>query len=100
MAKMEFLEALVLVAVAAWVADAFVTAWLADERGRNPLPWLALSLLVSPLALLAVGFAPRVAGHQFNVCVECEEAVPRKATTCPFCLTDLINAEAEEKAAR
>lgn len=34
------------------------TAWLADQKERDPLGWFALGLLFGPIALLAVGLAP------------------------------------------
>jgi hypothetical protein len=82
-----------------WIATGLLGAWLADERGRDPLPWLALAALMGPIALLAVGFSERVPGRQFKRCVECQEVVQRLATTCPYCGTDLIRAEEEERTA-
>jgi hypothetical protein len=82
------------------VVDALIvgplTAWLADERGRDPAPWFFLGALFGPIALLSVGFGPRKVGATFKACVECQEAIFAEATTCPFCSTDLIAAESAE----
>jgi MFS family permease len=75
----------------------FLVSWLADERGRDPVRWFILGTLIGPLALLAVGFSPRLIGMRFKACLECQEAVAVGATKCPFCATDLIQAEAEER---
>jgi hypothetical protein len=34
------------------------SAWLADQKGRDPLSWFGLGLLFGPVALLSVGLAP------------------------------------------
>lgn len=36
--------------------------------------------------------------HDFKRCVECQELVPKAATKCSYCATDLIEAETEERA--
>jgi hypothetical protein len=74
-----------------------LTAWLADERGRDPAPWFFLGALFGPIALLSVGFGPRKVGATFKACVECQEPIFTEATTCPFCRTDLIAAESAER---
>jgi len=73
-----------------------LTAWLADERGRDPAPWFLLGVLFGPIALVSVGFGPRKVGSTFKACVECQEAIFSAATSCPFCGTDLIAAESAE----
>lgn len=83
----EFLPAGALVV---WVLSAFAAGWLAGELGRNAFNGLLAGLLIGPLALLAIGFAGRGEGLIYKRCVECQELVPRAATTCPQCGTDLI----------
>jgi hypothetical protein len=89
---------LVALLAVAWPVTGLLGAWLAGERGRDPLPWFVLCLVLGPFALLALGFSERAPGRQFKRCVECQEVVPRLATTCPQCRTDLIKAEQEERA--
>lgn len=47
------------VALIMWLLFAGVVGWVASERGRGPVAWFFLSLLLSPLigliALLAAG---------------------------------------------
>ncbi len=40
------------------IGISFLTAWLADQRGRSYGAWWFLGFLFGPLALLAVGLAP------------------------------------------
>ena len=46
--------------LALWIplGCAFLTAWLASERGRPNVPWFFLGLVFGPIAMLAVGLAP------------------------------------------
>jgi MFS family permease len=73
-----------------WLGSAVAAAWLADELGRSPRRWLLIGLALGPVAVLTVGFAGRAPGFRFRRCVECLEAIPRLATTCPHCGSDLI----------
>lgn len=41
-----------------WLALAGLAGWVAAQRGRSVAAWVALSLLLGPFALLAVGMAP------------------------------------------
>lgn len=45
-------------AVAAWLGTDGLTGWLARQKRRAVGGWLALGLLLGPVALLAVGLAP------------------------------------------
>jgi hypothetical protein len=62
-------------------------AWLANEKGRNPAVWAIVGILIGPMAVLAVGFSPRVAEGEFGACPSCLEVVYRDAEMCPFCKT-------------
>jgi hypothetical protein len=43
----------------AWVGGAFVTAWVAWEKGREPVAWFVLAFFLSPLvALVALSAVP------------------------------------------
>jgi hypothetical protein len=43
----------------AWVGGASVTAWVAWEKGREPVAWFVLAFFLSPLvALLALSAVP------------------------------------------
>ena len=78
-----------------WVMQAALTGWLADERGREFVPWAVTGLIFGPLALLAVGLAPLGTTGLLKACVECQMGVPADATRCPYCRTNLIRAEAD-----
>jgi hypothetical protein len=44
---------------AAWVGGASVTAWVAWEKGREPVTWFVLAFFLSPLvALVALSAVP------------------------------------------
>ena len=44
---------------AAWVGGASVTAWVAWEKGREPVAWFVLAFFLSPLvALVALSAVP------------------------------------------
>ena len=42
----------------AWAAGVFVTATVAARRGRHPVPWVVLALLLGPLAWLLLAAMP------------------------------------------
>jgi hypothetical protein len=45
--------------VGIWVAGAFVAAWVAGEKGRDPVAWFVIGLFLSaPVALLALVAVP------------------------------------------
>jgi len=92
----EVLGAVVLVAFVNAVVFGPLAAWLAVERGRDPAPWFVVGIVAGPFAAIAVGLGPRKVGHTFKACIECQEPIASGATTCPFCGSDLIAAEAAE----
>jgi len=53
--------------VGMWVAGAFVAAWVAGEKGRDPVAWFVIGLFLSPpvalLALVAAGLLRRPLGY-------------------------------------
>jgi hypothetical protein len=50
---------LTLFGFAAWVGGASVTAWVAWEKGREPVTWFVLAFFLSPLvALVALSAVP------------------------------------------
>ena len=50
---------LTLFGFAAWVGGASVTAWVAWEKGREPVAWFVLAFFLSPLvALVALTAVP------------------------------------------
>jgi hypothetical protein len=50
---------LTLFGFAAWVGGASVTAWVAWEKGREPVAWFVLAFFLSPLvALVALSAVP------------------------------------------
>ena len=49
-------------AVVLWIGGAFLAAWAASERGRDPLGWFVLAFVFSPVvALLALNALPELA---------------------------------------
>jgi hypothetical protein len=58
---------LTLFGFAAWIGGASVTAWVAWEKGREPVTWFVLAFFLSPLvALVALSAVPpmHLAGRQ------------------------------------
>jgi hypothetical protein len=50
---------LTLFGFAAWIGGASVTAWVAWEKGREPVTWFVLAFFLSPLvALVALSAVP------------------------------------------
>jgi hypothetical protein len=48
-----------LLAFAMWVGSASVAAWVAWEKGRDPVAWFVVAFFLSPLvALVALGAVP------------------------------------------
>jgi hypothetical protein len=82
-----FTSVLVLWVVTTLVVFGLPAAWLAGEKGRNPLAWLLAAVLIGPIAVLTVGLSPRSAGGAFGSCPRCREAVFADADVCPFCRT-------------
>ena len=55
--KLGFL--LTLMAFGIWVGGASVAAWVAWEKGREPVPWFVIAFFLSPLvALVALNAVP------------------------------------------
>ena len=86
------LALLLLVVLFVWLSHGLFAGWLAQEKGRRFGAWFTLALVFGPLAILTVGLSPR--GYVgFKPCLECQEPINLAATKCPFCTTDLIQAE-------
>jgi hypothetical protein len=79
------------------IPSAAVSRWLAGEKGYDRVEWTIAGFVFGPLALWAIGMAPRGFLAPFTACPECSEAIYAAATKCPFCQTDLI-AESEAEA--
>lgn len=94
------LEVVVIIGVLVWFGIAFLANWLADELGRPPRDWFLLSLVLGPVALIALGFAGRGLDHAFKACVTCREPIHEGATTCPNCRADLTGAEPRRRKPR
>ena len=41
-----------------WIAMAFVCAWVADQKGRNPIAWAAWGFFFGIFALLVLAIVP------------------------------------------
>lgn len=49
----------VVILVCLWfLGTALMTAWIADQKGRNAILWFFLGLIWGIIALLSVGLAP------------------------------------------
>lgn len=73
-----------------WTTSGGISAWLAREKGRSAETWFGLGMLLGPIAVTALGFAPVAPRGRYKACAECHEAVLRMATTCPHCRSDLL----------
>lgn len=50
--------------IAAWIGGAILAGWVASQAGREPVLWLALALVLSPvLALIALAGLPSAAAR-------------------------------------
>ena len=55
----ELVGAFAMLAVGVWVGGAFVAAWVAWEKGREPVAWFVVAFFLSPLvALVALNAVP------------------------------------------
>jgi hypothetical protein len=69
-----------------WLALALITGGFASARGRNRLGWIALGILLGPLALLAVVLAPAAPTPNTHFrCPDCLELVLKEARVCRYC---------------
>jgi hypothetical protein len=87
--------------VLAWLLCMVLVALAAHGRGRSPLLWLALSILLTPLlaGLMLLLFAERPDQRMrrdaqegragLRLCPSCSEVVRMEARRCRFCLADL-----------
>jgi len=80
-----------------WIVCAVFTAVIASSKGRRGFVWFLLALLISPVALLAVGFMPAKKKEEETQATT-EDAKPKKIADsterkCPFC-AEIIKAEA------
>ena len=87
--------------VLAWLLCVILVAWAASGRGRSPLGWLALAIVLTPplAALMLLLFAERPdlrMRHDakegrggLRLCPSCSEVVRTEARRCRFCLADL-----------
>lgn len=80
-----------------WLVDALVVGWLAEQKGRSIVWWLLAGLVVGPIALLALGFAPRGTAGRYGPCPHCLEAVDLRARRCPLCREVLDGPESTEE---
>lgn len=70
------------------LAGGLPAAWLASVRGREPVVWLLVGLVLGPLAVLLVGLAPLGTSGQWGRCLVCQSSVRRGAQRCPYCGAD------------
>lgn len=77
-----------------WIPNAAACRWLAGLKGHDVSQWTVAGLAFGPIALVAIGLAPRGFGEPFQACIECSEPIYLSATKCPHCQTDFI-AEAQ-----
>jgi hypothetical protein len=83
------LEVLVFWFIVSAVVFGSMAAWLANERGRRPTPWILIGALAGPLAIVLAGLAPmRADNDRYKWCVECVEPVDVDGITCPHCGAD------------
>lgn len=81
-----------------WGLFGFVAAFGAGWKGRNPIGWFLLGVLIGPFALLLLLFAPpikqpivrsRNTGNNVRRCPFCAEVIQRAAVVCKHCGRDL-----------
>lgn len=83
-----------------WIIGSIIVAVAAKARGRSPVAWLALSVLLSPLLMLVLvlvmgkasdhGTPERATPDTHVRCPDCRELVMRDARKCKHCGTALI----------
>ena len=85
-----------------WFICAGFTAVIATSKGRSGFLWFLLALLISPIALLAVGFMPAIEKKELEntpknaqqaALQENAQAIPPDSRKCPFC-AEIIKSEA------
>ena len=84
------------------VMGAFVCAYLAKEKGKDPVNWVVLGLMFGLFAILAIGFSTSVSsksdtttlqtdsmdshpGSELKKCPACAEHIKLEALKCRFC---------------
>lgn len=70
-----------------WIVCGIGAAAVASSKGRSPLAWLALGLLLGPIAILIVGFMakPGPDKNKLRKCPYCAETILKEATVCKHC---------------
>jgi hypothetical protein len=92
---------IVLLEIVGWLACAVASAVVASGKGRSPIIWFMVSLLLGPIGLvLAVLRRGRehfveewaVSGGLLRPCPGCSKHVWVKAESCPHCGQPVLNA--------
>jgi hypothetical protein len=94
-----------------WLVFAVIVAVAANSRGRNPLGWLVLACIISPLlaAIVLVVLPSRGEAHSWmdkhegrvRSCPHCAEFIKPQAVVCKHCGRDVpSNPSARTRAPR
>lgn len=90
--------------VLAWIICGIAAAYVAGQKNKSAGLWLLLGIVLGPIALLMVGFAPAApamnAGHSqtmpsshVRTCPYCAEEIKWEAIVCKHCGRELGTAQ-------